>query len=521
MKVPSYFILILLFSYCNLFAQIDTVGILYLDESNTENIDFKLKEILKSRIGDRYQILTEGYTKGTLLSKYNNLVKAGTDIIIGPSGSQALLTINNYVRDSHINRKPYFIGPTVSADASIFSHVDFINTSATNNQKVNLLYKNLIAQYDIDEIGLMYESDAWGLSIVKEFDEVKEIQVTSRPFPKFNRLQDRYHPIARFIEILYSKDIRLVVIASWDDKILSKFLEELSFFNGTLNISSYRPIVVLYNNYDLEKINKSHITNYDLYSITELSDKYINLEITDEVANTIDATELISAILKETNDVNSFIKSYESFHKQTGYNIDLKGTVFYTKNYNRLRDQSNVNSLNLMSVYLESDSIKKSVFDSFGSNQLIKFFETRVFPLFSFHVFPKNPYVLVAFLVMTFVSFILFMHNEYYTPFSLLLKSKSFWTWYLIYAIVTTISITTLLYSGIIRSNQLQVIIVAGIVCPLVLNYIFKQLTNFRLPIPILTNSIISFLNNLKHSIDVVFHKTFGYFGVMVPLISE
>ena len=177
------------------------IGVLYLNtHENNKHIGEKIEELkdlwnsdsTTFRLDDK-NLLIQPYSDKSnqeVTEAFSKLLEKGVDILIGPSTSSDLRLIEEYI-DSNVDNEealPYFICPTVSTNSDTYDEtVSFINTISTNRNRVTLLREKLFEPFGINDIGLLYENNAWGLDILEEFDENDNFHVIGKPFPETDK----------------------------------------------------------------------------------------------------------------------------------------------------------------------------------------------------------------------------------------------------------------------------------------------------------------------------------------------
>ncbi len=482
------------------------VGILYLaDHPKSEAIGDSIRANYigrHARIDDypKINVHTRSYQIGSGVEKLKELIGKGAEYIVGPSDSGTLMEINNWAAEEGIDL-PYFVCPTISMQPESFDYVDFMSISPTNQEKAQYTWDEIISQYGVEQIGLYYENNPWGLDVFSAFDNLPESRVLGKPFPEENQRMDSYPAMAKFIDDLAEKDMRIVVLAPWKNVQVRSFLHHLKRYNQQ-HFATYRPIIILFNDYNLGAIESRLTRKLTVYGITDLREPD-RQAMSEELANTLDATYLLlQAISLNHPDAQKAKSAFENF--QSRKNMELEGLNFdhfHTSRYASALKQY----MNIYKVKLKADTLRKVAFAGFSDYQLIRGWQTKLAPFWRFQNFPRNPAILFVFILFTFISFTVFMHHEYYTPFKTLFELRSFWYWFVIYSSITILVISVFLYFGFIKSNQLIVIVTAGLGCPLIMNYIFKQLSNIS--IPLVTPQILDFIRRLKESVDMAFHR--------------
>ncbi|MAE84778.1 MAG: hypothetical protein CMB80_18705 [Flammeovirgaceae bacterium] len=505
MKLLSILTLQFLLTCSLIHAQHKKIGVLYLDNhSYTRETQ---KWIDSVDVPSNLEVITLGYNANNRLEVFNSLMEENVDVVIGPSDSETLKEIDALIsRDfsnSTFESKPYFICPTISTPQSSFSNVDFLKITSTNAEKASFLYSKLIDKFGINEIGLYYENNTWGLDIFARFDENPDLKIIGKPFPAFDSDRGGNYPeINKFIESLAYNDIKLIVLAPWKEDMIKFFLQSLKEYNRD-NISTYHPILVLFSNYPLSNVDIELFRYLKIFGITELINPN-NEKVSEEIANTVDAFKLTVSILEETETLDEFITRFTEYQERLNRQVDLTQSSFHTIRYLQESDDN----LLLYSGNRIDNALQKTSLLGFSDYTLIRIWETKVEPFLAYQNFVRNPIILLIFLTLTFLSFAVFMHNEYYTPFRTLFQLKSFWYWFIVYSFTTMMVIIFFLYSGYIKSNQIIVIVTAGLACPLIMNYVFKQLSNINIPVPLFSSYVQDFIRRLKENLELAFEKT-------------
>ena len=507
-RILSISLTLWMIGYTSGYSQpVDSIAILYnQDISWTQELLPALRQQLEALHDEGIKVQAVGYRKETLPGLYEDSIRH-YPIVVGPFDSESVKVLSDYAKSTQQDKlSPYFICPTVSTPAASYPEIKFVNITTQEQERVSVLYEDLINKSSLTKVGLLFENDRWGTSIMNllttsanKFNQ----NVISLPLSSRNTITESDEIMKSFIRSALANDVKLIVLATQENQPVVRFLNLLDkACQGQL--CEYFPTLVLFGDYALDRVSPALLRKFTVYGMTEVAEDSL-YQLSEGEAIVRDAGALAVALLREEHDATSFRQRYEDCILRSRRFPPLDHG-FVTQVFRSKLDQGASQKINLYQVQqASSGQLIKQVLSELAATYRGRLWHLNVLPFYRYQSLPRRSSFTLTFVLLAFLSFTLYTQRFYYTRFSWLIASPRFWLWFLINLIVTFVVLIALLHQETIMANAYVKMVAVALLCPNIINYAFDKLEASRM----LGSTIHEFINVLRHNVDVFYERMF------------